>query len=444
MADYRCLEEIGRGGFGVVEKVEDSSGNIYARKTFRPAPHVVPTQHDRLRKRFRREVMIQEKLGGNEIIPVVDRDLDGSSPWFVMPLADLIYDKQIELDKASGSVDIDAIADVLNSLEYLHDLGYVHRDLNPKNVLRHDDRWKLSDLGAVLPPTSNSMQLTEDTVIYTERYCAPEQRSDFHNAQASADVFSFGCILHDIFGKQPRVPYCQQSADGPVGIIIAKCTEINPARRPTIRVLRGILLETLVEIGGHCQVDDERSGEWLERIKNIDDWNDETHDDFARFFARLDIRERTDGHEREWVYSLSTPFLTRLPADALIKIIQRGDGVASAIIEKYCDWARTTAFLFHYADTVCGRLTAIFDNGDTTCKARSMTALVKLGASHNRWYVMRCALSRCLAEKLSAAESRRLEIEILTEELEGCFRRCANELEWDRSLLSPDLAKLCN
>ena len=199
MTHFEKIGRIGEGGFGVVDKVKDSDGHIFARKTFQPASYIPEAAHDRLRKRFRREVAIQAKLGGREIMPVLRRDLDGAHPWFVMPLAGKTYEEQIVQDRRSGSADIDAIADILNGLGLLHDLGYVHRDLNPKNVLYHDGHWKLSDLGAVLPPTGQTVTLTEGTIIYTEQYCAPEQRHDFHNAQSSADIFSFGCMLHDIF-----------------------------------------------------------------------------------------------------------------------------------------------------------------------------------------------------------------------------------------------------
>src|SRR5262249_43080201 len=146
--------------------------------------------HEKLRKRFKREVKIQQELGGNEILPVLACDLDDQNPWFVMPLAEKTYEDQIKEDRQTGKVDIDAIADILNGLQFLHDLGYVHRDLNPKNILLHEGHWKLSDLGAVLPPTGRSITLTEGTVIYTEQYCSPEQRSHFHSAQSSADVYS--------------------------------------------------------------------------------------------------------------------------------------------------------------------------------------------------------------------------------------------------------------
>ncbi len=382
MSVFTTASEIGRGGFGVVERVRDSRGRSFARKTFLPAQHIPVDVHDKLRKRFKREVKIQEQLGGNEILPVLASDLDERNPWFVMPLAEKTYESQIKEDRRTGTVNIDAIADILNGLQYLHDLGFVHRDLNPKNILLHEGHWKLSDLGAVLPPTGHTVTLTEGTVIYTEQYCSPEQRNDFHSAQASADVYAFGCILHDIFGTPPRIPYAKHHAPGPIGIIIEKCTEPNPARRPSVKVLRKMLLETLVEVGGHCKVEDRQSEAWLKKLDQIESWGDTEYGEFAGFFADLDVTEREAGHENVWVYSLSTPFLTRLPSDALVKIVARQDGVAGAIVEKYCAWAGETGFLFHFADTVCSRLEAIFDNGTASNKATAIVALVRLGQSH--------------------------------------------------------------
>ena len=204
-----------------------------------------------------------------------------------------------------------------------------------------------------------------------------------------------------------------------------------------------MLLDTLVEIGGECKVADEASGEWLQKLSSIEQWKEDEFGNFARFFEQLDIQECAAGHEKEWVYSLSTPFLTRLPAEALVNIVKRCDGVASAIIEKYCEWARTTAFAFHFADTACGCLIAIFDNGDAATKARAITALVALGESHNRWYVMRCMLSRCSGDRIPSEIARRFAIEIKTEQLEWAFRRCVDEVKWDAGRLHPELRKLC-
>ncbi len=112
MADYKTVNEIGRGGFGVVEEVEDTSGQPFARKTFKPAEYIPDIAHNRLRKRFKREVRIQAELGGREIMPVLASDLNAEKPWFVMPLAEKTYEQQITEDRSLGSVDIDAIADI--------------------------------------------------------------------------------------------------------------------------------------------------------------------------------------------------------------------------------------------------------------------------------------------------------------------------------------------
>jgi len=440
---YSVVREIGCGGFGVVHEVVNARGERFARKTFRPAPHISGTAHEGLKKRFKREVRIQAELGGQEIMPVLAFDLEAPVPWFLMPLAEKTYETQIADDHTSGSVDVDAVADVLNGLQFLHDLDFVHRDLNPKNILKHEGRWKLSDLGAVLPPTGHTVTLTENTVIFTEQYCSPEQRNDFHAAQPAADVFALGCVLHDIFGSPPRTPYSQQSCTGAMGVLIEKCTEVTPSRRPSIKVLRPMLLETLIEIGGHCKVEDRQAEKWLERLESIESWTPDDYGEFARFFAQLDVAERAPGFDGTWVYSLSTPFLTRLPASALAKIVERKDGIAGAIAEKYCEWVRRTAFLFHYADTVCARLAAMFDAGTPTIQAQALVAMIALGESHNRWYVMREMLGRCGQEHLSKEVARRFGVEIRSEEMEAGFRRCIREVEWDEGRLAADLRGLC-
>jgi serine/threonine protein kinase len=277
MSHYTVIREIGRGGFGVVEEVEDGEGQRFARKRFQPAPHNLPhrpvereTVLEKLRKRFKREVLTQQELSGPEIMSVVDSDMDCQEPWFVMPLAEKTYESQISDDRASGSITIQAIADIMNGLEYIHDMGYVHRDLNPKNVLLHEGHWKLTDFGAVLPPSGQTITLTENTTIYTELYCSPEQHGDFHNVQSPSDVYSLGCILHDLVGSPPRIPYARHSADGTIGILIEKCTDTDPKRRPPIPKLRDLVLEELAETGGHFQIKDKESEEWISKLASID------------------------------------------------------------------------------------------------------------------------------------------------------------------------------
>ncbi len=361
-----------------------------------------------------------------------------------MPLAEKTYDIQIAEDRQRQRIDKRALADILGSLEHLHRLGYTHRDLNPKNILYHDGTWKLSDLGAVLPPAGQTMTLTEGTTIYTEQYCSPEQHKEFHNAKAPADIYSFGCILHDICVGSLRTPYCKYNAPG-IGLfspIIEKCTEINPAKRPQIRVLRELLFEALIEGDNHLQVQDPHANEWLQKFEKIKDWNDDEFENFARFFAQLDLSEVTSGHEHRYMMSHSTPFLTRIPVEVISQISKRQDGSSSAIIEKYCDWVESNSFMFEFSDSISYRLSAIFDDGEVSDKANAFLALVHMGETHNRWFVMRQMLSRCDPD-ISPNLAKRLAIELKVKQIEHKFRRCVREVSWPLTALHPELVKLC-
>ncbi len=240
----RVLREINRGGFGRVEAVELDDGTVVARKVFDPAPEVaLATDPDKLVDRFKREVRVQSALPAQFFMPILDYDLDDPSPWYTMPMADRNYKTQIEQDRAGGTVNQEALAQILESLAELHSLGFTHRDLKPENILLHNGRWKLSDFGLVLPPAGNTTTLTSTGSTWgTQLYCAPEQAQDFRHVTARADIYSFGCILHDLFCGESRIPFQRQTCSHTVGVIVEKCTEINPNRRfRTVDAVRGAL-----------------------------------------------------------------------------------------------------------------------------------------------------------------------------------------------------------
>lgn len=436
------MRELGQGGFGVVHHVVDEAGHEYARKTFQPTQNLPSAQIDQLRKRFVREVRIQGELGGNEVIPVVHSELSGEEPWFLMPLATKSYHDQLQEDRRNGTTSFQPLSDILDALHYLHDMDYVHRDLNPRNVLLHEGRWKLSDFGAVLPPAGQTQTLTANTAIFTELFCAPEQRQDFHNARPAADIYSFGCILHDAFSATPRRPYAKHSIGGPLGPIVEKCTQERPDRRPSISVVREAVLEEFLQMGELKVEPGTESADWLDKLNDIASWSDKDFDGFCRFFGELDLNERSAEHQVGYVYALSTPFLTRIPPDAMIRLASRGDGTAEAVIEKYCEWVRNTDYSFPFVDSVCSRLVAIFDNGPPAFQALAMAALVHLASSHNRYFVMRQALARCTTEVMRDNVAKRTVLELKSDELVDAFRHCLSTIEFDATRLASPLNKL--
>ncbi len=230
MNTFKIVKPIASGGFGRVEQVELADGTACARKIFSPSMNFTPAERTKQIARFAREVKIQSSLNRDFVIPVLDCDLTLSEPWYIMPLADRTYEKQIAEDKASGKLTVDALVDLLNALEEIHRLGYTHRDLKPSNVLLHDGKWKLSDFGLALPPQGTTTQLTTNSAWGTRDYCAPEQIRGFHGVGPAADIYAFGCILHDIYGDT-RVPYSRATASGSIGRVIEKCTEPSLAKR---------------------------------------------------------------------------------------------------------------------------------------------------------------------------------------------------------------------
>lgn len=170
----KVIREIKSGGFGRVDEVVDN-GHRYARKTFAPSMPTTSAELDKLKKRFNREVRVQAEIWSDAIMPIESYDLNADPPWFLMPLADRTLAEEIQAFKSGGAPPDAALADILNGLEELHALGFVHRDLKPQNVLLHNGTWKLSDFGLVLPTTGTTTQLTTHSAWGTQAYASPEQ-----------------------------------------------------------------------------------------------------------------------------------------------------------------------------------------------------------------------------------------------------------------------------
>jgi len=260
---------INYGGFGKIERVRLKDRSFAARKTFEPNnQNLTKDQIKKFRERFIREVRVMERLPENMFIKILYSNLDGENPWYLMPVATKVYDQQIALDKKLNN-EPEGLADILNSLEHLHKMGLKHRDLKPPNILFHDGSWKLADFGLISADhTLNTTFTSTNSALGTQLYCAPEQIQNFHSVQEQADIYSFGCILHDIYGDGQRVPYRKQTAPGTIGLIIEKCTDENPLKRfPNVRALRSVLLSVLAK-GTKEEKASTDTTIWLEKIEN--------------------------------------------------------------------------------------------------------------------------------------------------------------------------------
>ena len=230
--------------------------------------------------------------------------------------------------------------------------------------------------------------------------------------------------MHDIYGTEVRVPYSQVTEPGKIGALISKCTEVDPLKRPSVGVLRSLLLESTVSDDSGISSPDQISQKWLAKLDGVESWTLGEIQEFGCFFESLDIEIKQPATESRWVTLSSTPFLTRLSEQALEQIVGNQSAISKGVIEKYCNWVKKTEFEFNFADLICSRLCTIFDNGSLDDKARSFSAMVYLGYSHNRWYVMRCLINRCRKGKLKNIEAERLALELRVDEYEYELSRC--------------------
>jgi hypothetical protein len=404
------LGQIARGGFGRVERVRLESGAVVARKVFDPAPEFSFLDQTKLRRRFVHEVEALRRLATHGVIPVLDAALDAEPPWFTMPLAEKSFRAQVKADRERGLVTAEPLADILNALEEVHRLGYVHRDLKPENILFSEGVWLLADFGLVaIPQRDGETRLTSTSTSWaTAAYCAPEQAIDFKNVDRGADIYALGCILHDIVGPGPRVPFQSHTAKGPLGPIIARCTQPDPRQRwSSVGALRSALLDAIRRSAAGEQ--GTRSAEvetWHAALTRLHEWD---QDKLGEFVAYAEEEDRA---------------ICALLDEERLAEIHAIDPVAwRRIARAYCAYARGR-FEFAECDVVTSRLLEIFALGDVEIRAAAAMAAAILGSSHNRWFALRKVVALC-GKGLDVDVAERLAIDVRAEAREDVFRRCA-------------------
>src|ERR1051325_7417141 len=222
LGNYQILEEIGRGGMGVIYRARQRhSRRIVAIK--RISSYHADSQDTLMR--FRREAQAAANLDHPNILPIfeVSESHDGL-PFFSMKFAG----GGILLEAASALRTeprraVALIAKVARAVQYAHDQGILHRDLKPGNILLDGNGEPLvSDFGLAkwLEPTGHLTRTP--TGFGSPGYIAPEQvNGSAANLAATADVYSLGAVLFDLLTGRPpftgehALKTIQQATDKP-------------------------------------------------------------------------------------------------------------------------------------------------------------------------------------------------------------------------------------
>lgn len=424
----KFIKNKGSGGFGNVDIVEDVKGNAFARKTFsvNQPGGLSAEMTENVKKRFIREAQIQSKITHPNIVSVHSMDIVSDPPSYIMELATSTMAEDIAADKTLGGNYFSALMDILAGLEELHSMAITHRDLKPPNVLRFNDgRYAISDFGLVsLKETQLSVLTTTGMAKGSDYYTAPEITSDLSLASTQSDIFSVGCILHDLVGTGPRVPCSEIKDDSIFADIIRCCTRLDPKRRfPTVAALR----EELLAVGvGSEDATEPRAVGFIETLDSADPI---ALEDWDRLVSHI---------EDNYPHSDTRVILRRLSHSRIAELIQRDRALAARLGSAYARWAKETSFDFSECDGISDRLATFMDLCDANCSVEILLSLLFMGTAHNRWHVERKFYNLCGRDlDRTAAKRLALEFRILGGEACNAIAHLEGSIGVSRSALHP-------
>ncbi|BCM67998.1 MULTISPECIES: protein kinase domain-containing protein [Streptomyces] len=244
---YQLRDLLGEGGMASVHLAYDA---VLDRQVAIKTLHTELGREQAFRERFRREAQAVAKLTHTNIVSVFDTgedDLNGTAmPYIVMeyvegrPLGSVLEEDIRQYGAMPADKALKVTADVLAALEISHEMGLVHRDIKPGNVMvTKRGVVKVMDFGIARAMQSGVTSMTQTgMVVGTPQYLSPEQALG-RGVDARSDLYSVGIMLFQLVTG--RLPF---DADSPLAIAYAHVQEepvapssVNRALPPAVDAL---------------------------------------------------------------------------------------------------------------------------------------------------------------------------------------------------------------
>jgi tRNA A-37 threonylcarbamoyl transferase component Bud32 len=246
--DYELLEEIARGGMGIVYKARQFSLNrivalkMILRDTFATEKDVA---------RFRAEAEAAANLDHPHIVPIYEVGEHEGHEYYAMKFVE--GTSLAKHPRSDPRGEVEGIVTVIRAVHHAHLRGVLHRDLKPSNVLVDSQRRRfVTDFGLAKRLADTDASFTETgQVLGTPKYMPPEQAAGRKDLTVAAVVYSLGVILFERLTGQtpftgdnaltllrqvresepPRPSSIRAGLDRDVETVVLKCLEKEPVRR---------------------------------------------------------------------------------------------------------------------------------------------------------------------------------------------------------------------
>jgi serine/threonine-protein kinase len=201
--DFELLEELGRGGMGVVYRARQVSlGRIVAIKMVLRGELASPADL----ARFRAEAQSAARLDHPHIVPVYEVGECGGQPYFTMKyIAGTTLARRLAEGPVAPREAAALLAPVCQAIHFAHQQGVLHRDLKPSNILiDREGQPHVSDFGLAKRLEGDSNLTLSGAIVGTPAHMAPEQAAGTRGKIGPAsDIFSLGTILYQMLTGRP-------------------------------------------------------------------------------------------------------------------------------------------------------------------------------------------------------------------------------------------------